>query len=70
MKAAKHTYQSIHSALNFYRCALGLYLSCSQTLKHNQIKWQVNEFNSELASISEFKMRPKKFINLFLISFM
>jgi len=66
----KHTFQSIHSALNFYHCALELYLVCSQTPKHNHIKQQIKEFNSEFASISEFKIRPKRYINLILISFM
>ena len=70
IKAVKHTFQSIHSALNFYRCALELYLVCSWTPKHNHIKQQAKEFNTEFASISEFKIRPKRYINLILISFM
>lgn len=64
------TFQYIHSALNFYRCALELCLACSHTPEHNLIKQQAKEFNSEFACISEFKIRPKRYINLILISFM
>lgn len=66
----KHTFGSIHSALNFYHCALELHLLCSRTPKRNHIKQEAKEFNCEFASISEFKIRPKRYINLILFFFM